>query len=681
MKRTTYVDILDFWVLPRIINHSNQEKSVYYFSSTGKLTEAFVTKMLRFFGYRVTKLESFFVIGNSKVKRIEFNEKANQLFSEIVYGEVQEQISSINGISSYQSERIIGALMMRWIFTNLFELEFIESIKSQKLPYQEKDILLHSSFSSYCVKKYYVDEKSFNIETYSAPLRRKIFRRDWFWVDTCYRAPSTLNEAEKILVLVLKAMQSFYYACYDLIASKTKKTPRGSTEDYDFLAILHQHCGNREDENNELYWLKHVREKQQVRVLGCLMTDSHNSRISDYYSKLTDTLLYERNLNSRIDIKLYIQLSLKWFYRIFSDLTRNKLKLWSAIELFLLMERVSFFEALFKATSIRYVWNMSELQDRTNDALAIAIGNAGGISLGSTWSMHHFACTFIKYNRNDILFLSGSRQVDILKDSDSLVKRYVLTGYQTIRFAFQALAEDKENKLNGLSTKFRIDRKCKVVTFYDNAVYYDILGSNEVVKEFYRQLLMLAKINSDILLIIKGKHKKYIKDYIKYLGDKELSMHEDLVAEERLVFRFERGGHFCGLLADVCVGISATSPVLLSCAFGRQAVLLDQNNYFTDWPANIPNLTIIDNPAEIGDAIQKSLESTTFMSKNNGGNIDAFSDLDGDIRTASYINSLMDAMSKEKEVGSAIEFADREYTRNWGFDKVRLRNGEPVTVS
>jgi hypothetical protein len=672
-----FVDILDFWVLPKIVKHADKKEKVYYLISSGKISEVIVWKVLDILGHRVEKLKSIFEKNTSPNCRVEFHQKTNQLFHGTVYAKASEQIDSISNIPSCQRERMLAALMSIHCGTLRRELEFVESVKACNFPPGDRKlILLHSSFTTDCFKNY-ADKKSINIVTYFTPFRVKQNRRNGFYGDTLYKKPFIVRDIIKLIYFFAKCIKTLFLFCYEnLLNSSMNKTKGRQKEKYDVLAVLHLHYP-RHNEFNELYWLKPLMEKRRIKVLG-LITYGSNTEAHDYYNKMTDVLLSERNILSLIDIKVYIQLSLKWCYRIILGLVCGRLEFGHAVYLIQLMERTSFFEAFLLSTGIRFVWNMGELNDRLSTSLALAAGKVGGISLGSTWSMHYYPTPLLRYNKNDILFLSGLRQVEILRDSDAIVKRYVLAGHQTVRHSFQTKADNKEEKPDWIFSSLEKAKKSKVITFYDNAAFFkDDIPTSEEMNQFYSHLLEWVKNNPEYLLILKAKRE----DYLGYLGEAALSHLEDLEVAGGLVIRQKHADLTSGLAADIVVGCSATGLLLLSSAFGRPTVLLDRHNIFTHWPANIQNLTIIYNPDEIGNAIERSLKLTTFVSKGNGGNIDAFSDLDGDIRTASYINSLMEALPGGDNVDSAIEYADREYTRNWGLDKVRLRNGEPVTVS
>ena len=672
-----FVDTLDVWVLPKVIKNADKKEKIYYFFSSEKISEVIIWKALEILGYRVERLKSVFERNTYKNCHIDFHRKTNQLFKSTVYAKANEQIDSISNTPSCQRERMVEALMSIHYGTLRRELELVESVKVCNFPPGEKKlILLHSSFTTDCFKKYDNNTNS-NIATYCTPFRVKQSRRNGFYGDKLYKEQFIVKDIIKLICFFAKCIKTFVLSCCEkLLNYSMNKTQERQKVKYDVLAVLHMHYP-RHNEFNELYWLKPLREKRRIKVLGLIAYGS-NAEAYNYYNKMTDVLLSERNILSLIDIKAYTQLSLKWCYRIIQGLFRGKLKFGHAVFLIQLMERTSFFEAFFISTGIRFVWNMGELSDSLSVSLALAAGKVGGISLGSTWSMHYFPTPLMRYNKNDVLFLSGLRQVELFSDSDALVRRYVLTGYQTVRHSFQIKADNKEEKPEWLLSSLERGKKTKVITFYDNAAFYkDEIPNSKEMNQFFHRLLGWVKNNPEYLLILKAKRE----DYLRYLWKEELSLVEDLKATGGLVIRQKNADLTAGLVADIVVGCSATGLLLLSSAFGRPAVLLDRHNLFTHWPANIQNLAIIDNPADIGDAIQKSLESTTFTSKNNGGNIDAFSDLDGDIRTASYINSLMEAMLKEKEVSSAIEFADREYTRDWGPDKIRFRNGEHVTVS
>jgi hypothetical protein len=675
---TVFVDILDIWVVPKIIKYANRKEKVYYIAGSGKVSEIFVKRLLKAIGYRTERVESVFERNLSPNCHVEFHKKLNQLFKTIVYIKAGEQIDSIHHIPFCQRDRMITALMLNGYNTLRREFELIESVKTYDFFLQKMKcvVLLHSTFSADCLKSF-VTKGDLCILTYLAPFRKKIREREGSYTDELYVVRSMTHELLKACSFFVKYIRTLLLVCCNsVVCFLSKDEQRRTAGNFDFLAVLHLHH-TRRDEYNELYWLEDLRKKRELKVLG-VVSCGFNEEVYQYYKEKTEALLSEKKLLSLIDFKMYIQLSSSWCYKIIYAFITRKIRLCTAVYLTELMERTSFFEALFGHTGIRYVWNMGETHSSVSIASALAVSRAAGVSFGSTWSMHYYPAPLIKYNRNDIIFLSGNRQVDMLSASDAHVKRYILTGYQTVRHSFQTKADNKNGKPEWLLSSLEKGKKTKVITFYDNAAFFkDDIPSPEEMNQLYRHLLVWVKNNPEYLLILKAKREKYLR----YLWKEELSLVEDLKATGGLVVRQKHADLTAGLVADIVVGCSATGLLLLSSAFGRPAVLLDQHNLFTHWPANIPNLTIIDNPADIGEAIQKSLESTTFMSKNSGGNIDAFSDLDGDIRTASYINSLMEALSEGKNIDTTIEFADREYTRNWGLDKVRLRDGEPVTVA
>ncbi len=152
----------------------------------------------------------------------------------------------------------------------------------------------------------------------------------------------------------------------------------------------------------------------------------------------------------------------------------------------------------------------------------------------------------------------------------------------------------------------------KVITFYDNAaIFKDEIPSQKEMNRFYYYLLTWVKDNPEYLIILKAKRD----DYLKYLGKQELSLVEDLRDKGTLIVRQKHADLKSGLMADIVVGVSATSLVLLSAAYGRPAVLLDEHNVFTDYPPDIDNLTIIDNPADIGGAIRNTLNEKLGSAK------------------------------------------------------------------
>jgi len=348
-------------------------------------------------------------------------------------------------------------------------------------------------------------------------------------------------------------------------------------------------------------------------------------------------------------------------------LLMRRLSCRNIVYLLRLLPLVCFYKSLLLTTAARIVWCSDEAHSIDSQAMAIAAASVDAVSLGSSWSLRYTPGVYASMNRNDVLFAWGRRQIDIIFQSDALVRRYVECGYPTIRSCLN------DHKLVGeifsvIKSGSENENRRRIVTFYDQVCGVDIIISCNELRMMYNAILDWVESGDNNLLIIKTKRDDYRK-----LGEDTCDRIDGLERKGDVLIRSEHGD-LVGLVSDAVIGVSANSLGCVVSAHGVPGVFYDWHGVMDSnhWPLELDNAFIVKDLGEILSAIEQALSFKGNGKPANGGSVDAFADSEGDIRTILYIECLYKALSEGKTSVSAIEYADREYGDNWGLDKVHI---------
>lgn len=670
-----FIDVLDLCSFFVVLTHLGRKNIVYYLSSPDGFSGTITIWLLKFFGYRVYALTSYFAERPFKEYYLEFHSEILCLVHGEIYRILNEQVlEELKGFNGWARERIVRSLVLKsWgIVHRAFEL--IKTVKYKEIDSNCLILVQHSEFFS--VLQEYSCELKDCLKYYKSPFRLQPPRRRDFFLDHIDESPSlfsTLYSALKGSILLCLSV------CFSMVFYIKQIINRSKYDGESFNHDIIVFTAKSYDPTpmfNDVYWARHLRDQQMVSTI---IVDNMvlSEAAKEYYGRLSDRMVslkfpfigpLDRDLVWPAIARQYLRFLIESIGICIRHLLMRRLSGYYVAYLLRLLPLVCFYKSLLLATAARIVWCSEEGHNLDAQALAIAAASVDAVSLGSTWSLRYVPVIFASMNRNDILFVWGKRQIDNLRYSDALVRRYVECGYPTIRFC---LNDPKRADETSLASKLgsKIGGQKKIVTFYDNVCGMDTIICCNELRLMYDAILDWIESNNEVLLIMKTKRDEYRK-----LGKEMHDRIEKLKRKGAVLVRSEHGDLKVGLISDAVISISSSSLGCVAAAYGTPTVLYDWHGVMAtdNWPLYLENVFMIKNVSDISGALEKALNFDRYEKPLNGGSVDAFLDSGGDERTALYIGFLHKALSEGKTAVSAMEHADKKYRCNLGHDRIHI---------
>jgi len=654
--KDVYIDIMDFWSLLSVLKLRRKLKNIFYLSRSNEFFTNLFEWFLTLLGINFHQVESCF----ENKSHVDIHKSILDFLLSQVRETAQIQIASINTLSQKQLERLTHSLVLEARNEVRFGVELIEAVGEMIDLKKESAVLIKKCQYSDSLRKYGSD-KNIKIIFYSAPLRLKNPGRPGFTGDSIQNTASAAFHILKFMkIIAIYVCETFLAAL--LIGKKLFESQKTSKYKKNYQIIALTVLPNPRAGFNELYWVKYCQILHNMSVLS-LSIDRLTTQGNIFYNTVSDHLIPFHGkfklsgMYGLLDTKhiiRYLVKSAMWFFRITEALLKTKISFGAYIHLLEITDKMSFFEALMRSVGAQLAWTMIEGHDVNSQALVLAATQIDGICLGGTWSMAYHPAMMFSYNRNDIIFLWGCRQKGIIQESKPILKRYVYTGYPTIKyFAEQPLKHWKSHK--------------RIITFYDNICNKNVIITCDELRALYNTLIKWSDRNPENLLIFKTKRNDCLK-----LGENIADSINDRIKKGNVVVMDEHGDLTPGLISDVVIGVSSSSLATISAALGRPCILYDSQEVMDKerWPLNIEHVIRIKEISDLIPSIESALLIKPNSTKNGGGDVDAFVDMEGDKRAAYYIGKLYKSLKDNKAAKLAIDDADFAYKKKWGADKI-----------
>ncbi len=668
-----FIDVLDVWSLFVVLIHSRREKTVYYLSSPVGFLGIITRRLLTFLGFRVCAMNSYFENRPFKEYYIEFYREMLDLVHGRIYRTLNEQVLESKSFCGWERERVVRFLALKANGIILRAFELIKTIK-HKEPVSDCLILVqHSEYFPVLLE--YSRELKGSLQYYRSPFRLRFKRRSAFEIDVDYESHSPSSILYDLLKSSILLSLSVCFSVWSYIIHKLKRScPDGTGFNHDIVYLT----SRKYDPTpvfNDVYWMKYLRSHQRIStvvIANAVLSDA----AKEYYGKQCDRLFsikfpFIDAPGSHIVwpqiARQYFMSSIASIWMCIRHLLMRRLSGRNIVYLLRLLPLVCFYKSLLQAVAARIVWCSDEAHTIDSQALAIAAASLDVVTIGSSWSLRYTPGVYASMNRNDVLFAWGKRQIDMILESDALVRRYVECGYPTIGSCLNDNELSDEIGLVSRSSSGSDERR-RIVTFYDQVCAVDIIINCKELSAMYNAILDWAESEDSNFLIIKTKRDDYRK-----LG-KAMCDRIDGLEKKGDVFVRNDYGDLVGLISDAVIGVSSSSLGCVVSAHGVPGVFYDWHGVMdsNNWPLDLDNVFIVKDTGDISSAIEKALNFKRDKKPVNGGNVDAFADSKGDVRTISYIECLHKALSEGKTSVGAIEYADKEYGRKWGWDRVHI---------
>ena len=292
-------------------------------------------------------------------------------------------------------------------------------------------------------------------------------------------------------------------------------------------------------------------------------------------------------------------------------------------------------------------------------ATALASDNQKMISLDCLWSIgerpSEFA--FTQNKMSDRFFVWGTWHHDLMNASRDNSGGHIISGYigdylfPLMKTMGKNLVDKKLNKFNKIITVF--DSGSSEEGWYPKYIYID-----------YLKAIMLIAEEFNCLVVLKTK-----KGSNRY---EEIFKSND---DGRLIIESELGSLVMALNSDVVIGVGSSGPVSVASAHGKQVVLYDPNNIvWNQWSSNKNFIPLVRSLPNLKIVLKNLLKDDFTLTSPSPKYIDPYGDYKAQDRVKEYIQNVFDNLYLGKS--KAIFLADDAYKKQWGNDKVIIKNKE-----
>lgn len=658
------VDTLSFFSLIAIFIKFRSTRTVFYLHKNNSIFTRLTIKTLSKWGWCFEQICYTLSPAGGVSPYKELQKKLIETIKVCQQSLFSKQVDVLLQTSEYERKRLL-ACFGRYAGAELYfpvQLYIILSVKFQH-PDKVKTVLLRKNIFSDIVRGIYRDA-GFKPYFYPSFGRRNIFPRDDYDMDKFLFREYSFHRRNLIRASLL--------VCYSFLCKSA----------YFFLKLRkpvkkHKICAlvfNRYATElcNCLPWGKEEQDYLKDETLLLYLSYMPKSARNFYDCRSDRHLEYSFNpFTGNKDIELIKT----WAYFInflFRNIIKYRklfgwqgIKLWMSNYLLNILTYLSFFESLFWVNGTKVLWTMNA-DDSITQMAAMAINRAGGVSLGTSWSMCPLPQWNVQHNQNDIYFIWGKRSKDISLSNNDQCKFLVINGYpvgQIFAYEFQ--------KAQDLRVLIIRQYKAKnILVFIDNIVANDYIISPEDNLEFYREIFSWLEENTANFLIIKAKRSETISKspVIKEKID-------NFCRKKRILILYDRSVFYPGLAADAIISTSLTL-LSVTALFGRPCIYYDTHNFTHDFPLKLSNIRIVHNAAEMRPTINNLIEESHRLGYPEklqpiaDSVIDPFADGEATDRIREYIKNSLVKFDKGHTNIEAMDYANTQHIKRWGKDTV-----------
>ncbi|MFA5164055.1 MAG: hypothetical protein WC481_00620 [Candidatus Omnitrophota bacterium] len=346
---------------------------------------------------------------------------------------------------------------------------------------------------------------------------------------------------------------------------------------------------------------------------------------------------------------------------------RNPVTDWLVEEGNDLIRSVEYWRSFYKEFGIKVNY-VAEENPYVNIPQRIAFdvdGENGGLLAGKQRSEVPFIYRYLNgYHPKHIYFTWNRRSALNIEQKHENVGRIVVTGYP---YGTLCPAKDDASLLRSRGAKF-------IIALFDNIHGSDYIYSTDEMRRYYEAFLSFMIEDETTGIIIKSKKPLVIQKLpeIHTLLEKAVATGRCIRLDReigRLPFDASRN-------ADLAVGVGISSPVIEAVIAGCKGVHYDITHYkkhvFYEWGYE---KIIFDDILRLIDAIKrfkKEPSSEPGLGDWSGHieELDPFCDRKGGERMGSYMKILFESFRSGKGRVTAVNDADRTYSREWGDYKI-----------
>ena len=288
----------------------------------------------------------------------------------------------------------------------------------------------------------------------------------------------------------------------------------------------------------------------------------------------------------------------------------------------------------------------------------------------------------VKYNNltypYDVFFAPSKSSIDRIKKTDNNNFKYsIISG-----FAYNPFTSNNINEIGEIKHFFKKHNKKFIILLLDNA--HDENKNNIVqqmpthlISNFYNILLNKLSTDNDIGIIIKNKRLSHIKN-LRDIYPKVLELQKKgtcyLVQNP-----FQKIPNLYASISDLIIAVSRVYPSALIDSIQSKKLsvfcdLFDLELIEKEFYKFGKNKSIFKNPQDLANKILQFKNGKTdhkFGDWSNHKNIfDPYQDNLGNERIGKYINYLLDGFKNQLSSSEAMLFANTEFIKDWGEDKI-----------
>jgi hypothetical protein len=316
---------------------------------------------------------------------------------------------------------------------------------------------------------------------------------------------------------------------------------------------------------------------------------------------------------------------------------------------------VYIFESLFNRSNIKIVLSGFE-SPISKMATAVASDNDEMASFDCLWSIgerpHEFA--FTQKKMSDRFFLWGQWHYDLMRASNDKSSGYIISGY---------IGDNNIPLMKSIGQEFRkknLKKFNRIITVFDSGSSEEGWYSKEVYIEYLKTILFVAKeFNALVVLKLKKGDERYA-DIIKSNDD------------GHLITQNEKGSLVTALNSEVVIGVATSGPVSVSAVHGSQVILYDPTRVvWNQWELNKHSIPLIKTLTDLQTKLEEVMLNETQDVTLSPKYIDPYGDYKAQKRMVSYIKDVFSNIHLGKN--KAIHLADNNYKKQWGDDKVIIK--------
>ncbi len=663
------VDVLSVYSCLKILLKHPKCRRVYFIMQSHGLLDRVSSYVMRMLGWKFTALEYDLTPNKGDKPYLHVRKKIEDVFNDLMRPKIRVQVYGQDYFTKYEKQRISTCLEVinkRDIYRSI---EILYLLETDKVGIGKPDVVLLSNVRWHSEIAALYKEKGISVSFYRIWVMRELKRRDKYSMDYYFKTSISLrpNRLFGSFYLLNRIVLDICTCLFYRIARLLSKRIPPKLQKFDLAMVFDGYT--KSEWLNELFW-KREEAASKVKTLA-MYFGAYSNFDFKAVENLADGWVGLSKFSYSPSIKPiyywlwpeYPKLLIKKLSKILIGAIRSKIPLSNFFEIINLWIEVSKMEALFKITGIKIFWTSVEGMNLVSLAGSLAMNRAGGVTVGSTWSLYGHRVDFRGYrNALDVWFIWGKQHADFLQED--LFKSMVVCGYSGDFYM-------EEHLRKGINLRGQLKQQKKVesiICYYDNAVGNDIHHSSVPVTKYFSNVLNWLKDHPGNLLVLKSKSKRVLDNY----PDDIKKLFRELESQNRIVYELKKGDLSPGFAADLILGFKVTMPCLLG-AYGKKAILLDVNEFNKKNPLDLENVNFINDPEEIIERLEKwslngkddDIRMTPTPSK-----VDPFVDGCSFQRVSGYILNLLDGLNRGMGADEAIDTANSVYAKECGSETI-----------